>query len=116
MSFLYVFIGGGIGSVLRYFMSKVFYSEVFPFSTLISNVLASFVLVFSLVYFVQKIDDSIIKPLILIGFCGGFSTFSTFSYETFQFFKQGNYVYGILNILVNLVFCFFIFYLLRDKL
>ena len=116
MSALYVFIGGGLGSVIRYLVSKLFYYETFPIGTLISNILACLILALSSMYLVNKFDSSIIKPLVLIGFCGGFSTFSTFSFETFQFIKQGNYLFAFLNILISVVFCLSIFYILKDRL
>jgi CrcB protein len=53
--------------------------------------------------------------LLIIGFCGGFSTFSTFSNETIQLFQQGNASIAVLNILVSLGTGFGIIYLAATK-
>src|SRR4051812_42974603 len=107
MNIFYVFIGGGIGCVTRYAFSA-FFSRMqvftFPMSTLVANVFSC--LVFGLVlFFVGEkafASGSVIRPILITGFCGGLSTFSTFSFETFELFKRGDYTIAGANILLNM--------------
>jgi CrcB protein len=107
INFIVIFLGGGLGSLCRYGISKLslsFFQGNFPLGTFISNTLSCIVLAVSVLLFANKIDASTTLKLFLItGFCGGFSTFSTFSFETFELLKAGNYLIAILNILISVI-------------
>ena len=104
---LYVFLGGGMGCVLRFLIGKLslkYYAGSFPVGTLIANVL-SCIIVAAIVYgfaIKSNMNQKAIYFLLITGFCGGLSTFSTFSFETFELLKQGHFYYAILNVLMSI--------------
>lgn len=109
MAYLYVFIGGGLGSICRYGISEALkvYELTFPLATLIANIISCLILG-ALVGYVSKNEmDTIWKLIFMTGFCGGFSTFSTFSNETMQLFLSGQTNLALVNVLLSLIICFF---------
>ncbi len=109
MAWLLVFLGGGIGSLLRFGTGKLshaFFPVSFPVGTLISNILSCLLIGLAVGYFKQELDrNALLYYFLIVGVCGGFSTFSTFSYESLNLFQQGMMLYGILNILTSVGFC-----------
>lgn len=114
MSFFWVFIGGGIGALLRFVVGKttsLFYAGVFPLATLLANVI-SCVLFGLLVYkYPNALTSNSAKLFFVTGVCGGFSTFSTFSFETFELLKNGQWPWAVANVLVSVLACLVILYL-----
>ncbi len=89
-----VFIGGGLGSSLRYIISKhLNASSLLPYGTFIVNILGSLLLGAILGYAIKTNTLNNPTNLILgVGFCGGFTTFSTFSFENYSLIKSGDYL------------------------
>jgi CrcB protein len=116
---LTIFIGGGLGSLARYSISVLILNTRFihfPLATLLSNMIACLILALCVTVFKEKIDaSSWMAPLLITGFCGGFSTFSTFSYETVLLAQQGQLLWAALNVGVSLALCLGIFWLFLLK-
>jgi CrcB protein len=104
---LYVFLGGGLGSCLRYAIGLLLSDEgrVFPWATLAANGL-SCILLGALFSIADR--GGLPHPhrlLFMTGLCGGFSTFSTFTLETFQLAEQGHYAHAAGNVSLSLAIC-----------
>ena len=108
IKFFVVFIGGGLGSIFRYWISSYASKHLplfFPFGTLLVNILGSFILGLMIFGWDEKgLISPTIKLFIGVGFCGGLTTFSTFSLETFNLIKDAEFLMACLNIAVNVLF------------
>lgn len=106
-----VFIGGGLGSVLRYIVNVCYLkscSLTFPFQTLAINVIGSFILGFLIYYINARSNfDHNLRLMLTVGFCGGLTTFSTFSCEVIDLFNRNRFVEAILYIFATLLICLF---------
>jgi CrcB protein len=106
---IYVFIGGGLGSLVRFKLGQwinAFHNSNFPFGTFTINVIACFVMGFIIGLTDHKQLLSPASRLFwAVGFCGGFSTFSAFSRETLALIQQGQNSTMILYILLSVVVC-----------
>ena len=103
---LLVFVGGGLGSVARYFISKWLNNieSAVPYGTLTVNVVGSLLIGVVIGYFIEGSDISEEQTLLLAtGFCGGFTTFSAFAYEHHLFLKNGDYLNFATYTLVSLI-------------
>lgn len=119
MMYVYIFLGGGLGSVARYGVGKIMKSILhtdFPIGTLVSNLIASGILALLVVFTLENdMKNSWVQPLLMIGFCGGFSTFSTFGNDTVDLINNGNWLYAVLNVSISVLVAVFLIWLIRTK-
>jgi len=117
---VFVFLGGGFGSVLRYIIGKLLNNTEngIPYGTFIANILGS--LLIGIVLGLAAKHDSLSQNqtlLLATGFCGGFTTFSTFAYENHMFLKSGDFtsfaIYTIASFVVGFLAVFFGMYLAK---
>jgi len=121
-SFLLVFLGGGLGSGLRYLVTVTMnqYSKVLPFGTFTVNMLGCLLIGLILGY-AQKENTLTSNQTLLLatGFCGGFTTFSAFANENLELIKNGEIlnlsVYIIASVLIGILAVFIGYYLIGNK-
>lgn len=114
---IYVFIGGGIGAMLRYasthwFMNLSILGGKVHWATLLINLLASTTLV--LVYRWTE-GKPMLMLLLATGLCGGWSTFSTFSNETVLLLQSGKWGEALAYVLGSTLLSVGAIYILAAK-
>ena len=88
---LFIFLGGGFGSVFRYLLGgwiSRLHPQPFPLGTLIVNILACFIAGVIAGWIGHGVKDSTTRLFLITGFCGGFSTFSAFTLESAGLFND----------------------------
>lgn len=113
LSYLSVAIGGALGSVARFWMSGAVaqrFGESFPFGTLTVNIVGSLIIGF----FAALTDPEgrfLVHPtfrqFVMLGICGGFTTFSSFSLQTLNLARDGEWLGAGANAVGSLVTCLF---------
>ena len=107
--YVLVFLGGGMGSLLRYWVGRLIPATLmgtpFPNSILVVNIVASFILGVVVGWVVNRSTGEEARLLIGVGFCGGLSTFSSFSYDTVILLQNSRINAALLNIGLNVVLC-----------
>ena len=107
--------GGFIGSVLRFYISKLFQNiafSSFPYGTFTVNVLGC--LLIGIIFGIAE-KGTWLSPewrmFLTVGLCGGFTTFSTFSSENFQLLRDGQLLYVFLYTSLSILLGFMAVYL-----
>ena len=107
--FLAISVAAILGANLRYVLSRVAVKElgpVFPYGTLIINILGSFIVGLFVTWTTERVlVDSRWRLLVVIGFCGSFTTFSSYAYESMAFFEQGQWGLMLANVFSNNLLC-----------
>ncbi|HKM65089.1 MAG TPA: fluoride efflux transporter CrcB [Acidisphaera sp.] len=109
MQFVLVGIGGALGSIARYAMVLAFTElapSTFPLGTVIVNILGS-ALIGGLAGLAstRHAMSPELATFLMVGVCGGYTTFSSFSLQTFDLLRSGRPIQAIANVTVSVVFC-----------
>jgi len=113
IKFLNLVIGGAVGTIARYLLAGVVYRYMgteFPYGTLIVNVSGCFILgVLATLADKKFILGPDARVLLMIGFCGAFTTFSTLIFETDNLVRNGQAMRAFTNIFVSVILGFILF-------
>ncbi|HET9715718.1 MAG TPA: fluoride efflux transporter CrcB [Pseudolabrys sp.] len=111
MNYLWVALGSALGGMARYWCSGVasrLTGEWFPWGTLIVNVTGSFIIgLFAALGAAE--GPLFIRPeiriFVMVGLCGGYTTFSSFSLETFALWREGQWLWAGANCVLSVALC-----------
>jgi len=111
ISYIWVALGGALGTAGRYWLSGVIarsFGETFPWGTLIINVTGSFVIGFFAALTGpdgRLFVSSNARQFVMIGMCGGYTTFSSFSLQTLNLMNNGEWYRAVANIGASVALC-----------
>lgn len=107
--FLAVSVAAIAGANLRYWLSRLAargFGPVFPYGTLLVNIVGSFIVGFFVIWTTERaLVDPRWRLLVVVGFCGSFTTFSSYAFESMAFFEQGQWGLMLVNIFSNNLLC-----------
>ncbi|MGO9703187.1 MAG: fluoride efflux transporter CrcB [Xanthobacteraceae bacterium] len=111
ISYIWIALGGAIGTAGRYWLSGVIarsFGETFPWGTLIINVTGSFIIGFFAALTGpdgRLFVSSNARQFVMIGMCGGYTTFSSFSLQTLNLMNNGEWYRAVANIGTSVALC-----------
>jgi CrcB protein len=111
LTYLWVALGGALGTTARYWLSTVVaraFGETFPWGTLIINVTGSLVIGFFAALTGpdgRVFASSTVRQFVMIGICGGYTTFSSFSLQTLNLVNDGEWFRAGANIVLSVLLC-----------
>jgi CrcB protein len=107
---LLIMLGGAVGTLLRYLISAMISTapHSLPWATIIINILGSFIIGFfgtlTLANGKFPVSENM-RLFVMIGICGGFTTFSSFSLQTYELMRHGYLVRAGINVIGSVVLC-----------
>jgi CrcB protein len=110
-SYFWIAIGSAVGGMARYWCSGIaarLIGETFPWGTMIVNILGSFVIGFFATLTGPDgriFADTLTRQFVMIGFCGGYTTFSSFSLQTLALVQDGELLLASANIALSVIAC-----------
>lgn len=111
MTYLWIALGSAIGGVLRYALTRATLSidNGFPYGTILVNIIGCFVIGFFGTFTLHgdryAVSDHV-RLFVMVGLCGGFTTFSSFSLQTLDLVRAGAWGRALANICVSVILCF----------
>lgn len=108
MIFLLIALGGAAGSLLRYLIGGAVQrssASGFPIGTLFVNVAGCFLIGIFVRALLNMQLSAELRALLVVGFCGGFTTFSTFSFEAVGLIEGGEYARAATYVMASVVLC-----------
>jgi CrcB protein len=111
MTYLWIALGSALGGVLRYALTRATLNidNGFPYGTILVNILGCFVIGFfgTLTLHGDRyaVSDHM-RLFVMVGICGGFTTFSSFSLQTLDLARSGAWGRAFANVCVSVVLCF----------
>jgi fluoride exporter len=113
IAYLWVALGGALGSVARFWINGLVVeklSPTFPWGTLVINVTGSFVIgiIGALAVPEGRMDSSsrvFATQFLMVGVCGGYTTFSSFSLQTLNLLRDREWLYAGGNVILSVVLC-----------
>lgn len=111
MYYLWIFLGGGLGSIARFaaaeFIARCF-GQTFPWGTLVVNVSGSFI-IGGFATMTGADGTWLVAPsarqFVMVGLCGGYTTFSAFSLQTLSLAQEGEWLKAGANVVLSFVLC-----------
>lgn len=107
--FLAISLAAIVGANLRYLISRLAVREfgpVFPYGTLAINIIGSFIVGFFVIWTTERVLlDPRWRLLVVVGFCGSFTTFSSYAFESMSLFERGQWGLMLANIFSNNILC-----------
>jgi len=107
--FLAISVAAIVGANLRYLISRLAAKElgpVFPYGTLIINIVGSFIVGLFVIWTTERaLVDPRWRLLVVVGFCGSFTTFSSYAFESMAYFQTGQWGLMLANIFSNNLLC-----------
>ena len=107
--FLSISLAAIVGANLRYLLSRLAAREmgsILPYGTLAINIVGSFIVGFFVIWTTERVLlDPRWRLLVVVGFCGSFTTFSSYAFETMSYFEQGQWALMLANIFSNNLLC-----------
>jgi CrcB protein len=109
VTYLLIIMGGGLGSLVRYLAGTaimVRFGGRFPLGTMVINVTGSFLIGLLMTMATDRVQPAPawLRPLLVVGFLGGYTTFSSFEWETYAAVREGGFWIGLANVVGSVGF------------
>jgi len=108
MIYLLIALGGAAGSLLRYVLGGAIQARSasgFPIGTMLVNISGCFLIGILVRQFMNMQLSHDLRALLIVGFCGGYTTFSTFSADTLTLVEGGEYARATMYVVLSVVLC-----------